>query len=462
MSNVGGYCSFTPFGNNLFSPLIQFIPRAIVVVVTVLLYTHLFFFLRRTNLFSAVTSKTATNGIAGREVGSGNSRESPYSNGSGGSNSKQGGMSDENKEEGLNLDINLNGGSEEKGGDGDSTLVQRRAQSRSRSPRGRACSCGCSNCVNSEGIGGSGKSTNGNNGDETRRKSSFSTIKTLPNKLMNSFSSQPSSTDESIQQKCNCVCQPQVLSLPSAFDQDQPRPPLMTMLTIASEPENEDQNSMSSNLNLVQWQSGHGFHSRLNSNETGRRNENQDPEDGRSANQDATLDERTRTSSRKPYTGLKPLFTQPFTRAAISDGSGREMEMVNFPNSTREEEISPHQIVVRSPKDLQSIDSSPTGSNDKRNSEHLKVADDQIKANSNGARRDSSSTSTGKIKRKTSRLSTADGTYSSFGGEDSEAGSNQISSRRGKFPIPLKIKRPHTSGGTSNPSSRGGLSTSFA
>lgn len=46
----GGYCAFTtPF---LFTSLFQFVPRAVVFVVILCLYTHLFFFLRRTNLFS--------------------------------------------------------------------------------------------------------------------------------------------------------------------------------------------------------------------------------------------------------------------------------------------------------------------------------------------------------------------------------------------------------------------------
>lgn len=46
----GGYCAFTT--GFYFASIFQFVPRAIVFVVILCLYTHLFFFLRRTNLFS--------------------------------------------------------------------------------------------------------------------------------------------------------------------------------------------------------------------------------------------------------------------------------------------------------------------------------------------------------------------------------------------------------------------------
>lgn len=49
--DVGGYCSFNPAkGGALFPAIFLFVPRGVVVVVIVVLYTHLFFFLRRTDL----------------------------------------------------------------------------------------------------------------------------------------------------------------------------------------------------------------------------------------------------------------------------------------------------------------------------------------------------------------------------------------------------------------------------
>ncbi|SJX63663.1 uncharacterized protein SRS1_14413 [Sporisorium reilianum f. sp. reilianum] len=46
----GGYCALTT--DFYFASIFQFVPRAIVFIVILCLYTHLFFFLRRTNLFS--------------------------------------------------------------------------------------------------------------------------------------------------------------------------------------------------------------------------------------------------------------------------------------------------------------------------------------------------------------------------------------------------------------------------
>lgn len=48
----GGYCTFST--NFYFSSIFQFVPRAIVFIVILLLYTRLFFFLRRTNLFKKI------------------------------------------------------------------------------------------------------------------------------------------------------------------------------------------------------------------------------------------------------------------------------------------------------------------------------------------------------------------------------------------------------------------------
>lgn len=56
-TNVDGYCTYNPRkGGEYFSTVFNFVPRALVVIIIVVLYTHLFFFLRRINLFSAVTS----------------------------------------------------------------------------------------------------------------------------------------------------------------------------------------------------------------------------------------------------------------------------------------------------------------------------------------------------------------------------------------------------------------------
>lgn len=56
-TNVDGYCTYNPrHGGEYFSTVFNFVPRALVVIVIIVLYTHLFFFLRRINLFSAVTS----------------------------------------------------------------------------------------------------------------------------------------------------------------------------------------------------------------------------------------------------------------------------------------------------------------------------------------------------------------------------------------------------------------------
>lgn len=56
----GGYCALTT--GFYFASIFQFVPRAIVFIVILCLYTHLFFFLRRTNLFSkANTSNSISN-----------------------------------------------------------------------------------------------------------------------------------------------------------------------------------------------------------------------------------------------------------------------------------------------------------------------------------------------------------------------------------------------------------------
>ncbi|EST09441.1 G protein-coupled receptor, rhodopsin-like protein [Kalmanozyma brasiliensis GHG001] len=53
----GGYCALTT--SFLFSAIFQFVPRAIVFIVILCLYTHLFFFLRRTNLFSKANNSSS-------------------------------------------------------------------------------------------------------------------------------------------------------------------------------------------------------------------------------------------------------------------------------------------------------------------------------------------------------------------------------------------------------------------
>ncbi|UZJ54746.1 hypothetical protein CBS101457_004066 [Exobasidium rhododendri] len=51
--NTGGYCGFDPKqGGPYFVAIFQFIPRGAVVLVVLVLYTHLFFFLRRVNMFN--------------------------------------------------------------------------------------------------------------------------------------------------------------------------------------------------------------------------------------------------------------------------------------------------------------------------------------------------------------------------------------------------------------------------
>ena len=55
--DIGGYCSFKSKGNGTnFIAIFQFVPRAFVVLVVLVLYTHLFFFLRRVNLFNRANS----------------------------------------------------------------------------------------------------------------------------------------------------------------------------------------------------------------------------------------------------------------------------------------------------------------------------------------------------------------------------------------------------------------------
>ncbi|KDN52025.1 hypothetical protein K437DRAFT_261712 [Tilletiaria anomala UBC 951] len=54
----GGYCGMVSKPSSLLSPLIQFIPRGFVFIVLLVLYTHLFFFLRRTSFFSKASSRS--------------------------------------------------------------------------------------------------------------------------------------------------------------------------------------------------------------------------------------------------------------------------------------------------------------------------------------------------------------------------------------------------------------------
>ncbi|KAJ1036742.1 hypothetical protein NDA10_008072 [Ustilago hordei] len=53
----GGYCAFTT--GFYFSSIFRFVPRGVVFIVILCLYTHLFFFLRRTNLFSKANTSNS-------------------------------------------------------------------------------------------------------------------------------------------------------------------------------------------------------------------------------------------------------------------------------------------------------------------------------------------------------------------------------------------------------------------
>ncbi|KAJ1022836.1 hypothetical protein NDA18_005169 [Ustilago nuda] len=53
----GGYCTFTT--GFYFSSIFRFVPRGVVFIVILCLYTHLFFFLRRTNLFSKANTSNS-------------------------------------------------------------------------------------------------------------------------------------------------------------------------------------------------------------------------------------------------------------------------------------------------------------------------------------------------------------------------------------------------------------------
>ncbi|KAN0060733.1 hypothetical protein ACQY0O_007391 [Thecaphora frezii] len=55
---TGGYCTMNTLG--AFTAIFQFVPRAAVTLVVIVLYTHLFFFLRRTNLFKAVSNASGS------------------------------------------------------------------------------------------------------------------------------------------------------------------------------------------------------------------------------------------------------------------------------------------------------------------------------------------------------------------------------------------------------------------
>ncbi|KAE8226787.1 hypothetical protein CF319_g672 [Tilletia indica] len=59
-TDIGGYCQIAPTKGGLTAPLIQFVPRSLVVVTTIILYAHLFIFLRRTNLFSKAHRSSAS------------------------------------------------------------------------------------------------------------------------------------------------------------------------------------------------------------------------------------------------------------------------------------------------------------------------------------------------------------------------------------------------------------------
>ncbi|CEH16918.1 hypothetical protein CBOM_03005 [Ceraceosorus bombacis] len=60
-SNAGGFCNIASGrGGRYFNAIFTFVPRGFVVVVILILYTHLFFFLRRTNLFSSMSHRLSS------------------------------------------------------------------------------------------------------------------------------------------------------------------------------------------------------------------------------------------------------------------------------------------------------------------------------------------------------------------------------------------------------------------
>ncbi len=73
-TDAGGYCSLRTVQGNLTAPLLQFVPRALVFVLLIVLYAKLFFFLRRTSFFSKVSSRNGpgsavANAAAGGAIG---------------------------------------------------------------------------------------------------------------------------------------------------------------------------------------------------------------------------------------------------------------------------------------------------------------------------------------------------------------------------------------------------------
>ncbi|EPQ30148.1 uncharacterized protein PFL1_02265 [Pseudozyma flocculosa PF-1] len=66
---VGGYCTLK--SDTSFGAVFLFVPRAVVTVLIIVLYTHLFFFLRRTNLFKAVSNVSGSRQRSGSKSSSG-------------------------------------------------------------------------------------------------------------------------------------------------------------------------------------------------------------------------------------------------------------------------------------------------------------------------------------------------------------------------------------------------------
>lgn len=66
--NQDGYCTLNGAIGGNFVNIFQFIPRAIVVCVILVLYTHLFFFLRRINLFAAAIPTNQSGNMAARDA----------------------------------------------------------------------------------------------------------------------------------------------------------------------------------------------------------------------------------------------------------------------------------------------------------------------------------------------------------------------------------------------------------
>ena len=70
-TDVGGFCSLRNPPGGLFTPMLQFVPRALVVVTIIVLYARLFFFLRRISFFRKSASRlqqTTQTGGGGQSV----------------------------------------------------------------------------------------------------------------------------------------------------------------------------------------------------------------------------------------------------------------------------------------------------------------------------------------------------------------------------------------------------------